>query len=458
VPGYEVLGELGRGGMGVVYRARQVALDRVVALKMVLAGCHAGPDELSRFRAEARAVARLSHPHVVQIHEVGEAGGLPFLSLEFVEGGSLAERLRAGPMAFPEAARLVAGLARAVEAAHRRGIVHRDLKPANVLLAPDGTPKITDFGLAKHLQGDSQQTASGAILGTPSYMAPEQAAGKRGKVGPAADVYSLGAILYELLTGRPPFQAATALDTVIQLTEEEPVPPRKLRPQAPRDLETICLKCLEKEPTRRYASAGALADDLRRYLDGEAILARPPGPWGRLHRWAARQPALAATLAGLALFYGNHLLCLTVLHVPGEGGFFHWFVTGLLVAWALGAWFFQWLVQRRGWAEAGTFAWSGMDVVLYTLLLWQADGPRSPLVVGYLLLAGAAALRFRVRLVWFVTGLSLVCYLALTFDAYARRPQMTVPLYHTFLFTLNLAMMGLVLHLVLRRSRVSAAG
>jgi serine/threonine-protein kinase len=468
VPGYEILGEVGRGGMGVVYRARQVALDRVVALKMVLAGRHAGPEDLSRFHAEARAVAQLSHEHIVQIHEVGDAGGRPFLSLEFVEGGSLAERLQAGPLVFAVAARLVADLARAIHVAHKRGIIHRDLKPANVLLVsePSGPdtpigqliPKITDFGLAKHLHRDDKQTVSGAIMGTPSYMAPEQAAGQRNQVGPAADIYSLGAILYELLTGRPPFQAATTLDTVLQLTTEEPVPPRKLRPQVPRDLETICLKCLEKAPARRYARARDLADDLQRYLHGEPIVARPLGPWGRLRRWATRQPALAATLAGLALFYGNHLLCLCVFDVPGEGGLFHWFVTALLVVWALGASYFQRLVQQRGWATVGTFAWSGMDVVLYTLLLWQADGPKSPLVVGYLLLAGAAALRFRIRLVWWVTGLSLVGYLVLTGDAYLRRPDTAVQPYQTVLFVINLTMMGMILHLVLRRSRGPTAG
>ncbi|HEV3262371.1 MAG TPA: serine/threonine-protein kinase, partial [Gemmataceae bacterium] len=272
IAGYEILGVLGRGGMGVVYQARQVKLRRLVALKMILAGQHAGPEQLARFRAEAEAVARLQHANIVQIHEVGEHDGQPFFSLEFVEGGSLAHKLAGVPEPPAQAARLVETLARAIEAAHQRGIIHRDLKPANVLLTADGTPKITDFGLAKHLQDEPAVskgepgvstagglTATGAVLGTPSYMAPEQAAGKAGEMTAAVDIYALGAILYELLTGRPPFRAATVLETLEQVRTVEPVPPSRLQPKVPRDLETICLKCLEKEPGKRYPSAQELA-------------------------------------------------------------------------------------------------------------------------------------------------------------------------------------------------------
>jgi hypothetical protein len=306
VPGYEILGELSRGGMGVVFKARQVSLKRVVALKMLRDGVLAGPGELARFRREAEAVARLQHPHVVQIHEIGEAEGRPFFSLEYVEGGSLAQKLGGTPLPSRQAALLAEPLARAVHAAHQRGIIHRDLKPANVLLTADGQPKITDFGLARHLDADPGQTPSGAVVGTPSYMAPEQAGGKARQAGPAADVYALGAILYELLTGRPPFRAATPLDTVLQVMSEEPVPPSRLQPKVARDLETICLKCLNKEPDRRYASAADLADDLHRYLGGQPIRARPTPVWRRALKWAKRRPALAAlgvvsAAAGLAL-------------------------------------------------------------------------------------------------------------------------------------------------------------
>ena len=296
VPGYEVLGELGRGGMGVVYRARDTRLNRLVALKMILAGAHAGAAELARFRSEAEAIAQLSHPHVVQIYEVGEHSGLPFFSLEFCDGGSLDKKLGGVPLAPAEAARLVELLARALHAAHHKGVVHRDLKPANVLLTADGTPKVTDFGLAKRRDA-AGATASGQVMGTPSYMAPEQAEGKGKAVGPTADVYALGAILYECLTGRPPFRAATPLDTILQVVAEEPVPPRSLNAQVDRDLETICLKCLNKEPQRRYDSAASLADDLERWLRGEPIQARPSTAWERAVKWARRRPAAAVLIA-----------------------------------------------------------------------------------------------------------------------------------------------------------------
>jgi tetratricopeptide (TPR) repeat protein/tRNA A-37 threonylcarbamoyl transferase component Bud32 len=298
VPGYEVLGKLGEGGMGVVYKARQVSLNRVVALKMILAD--AGPRHLERFRSEAEAVARLHHPHIVQIYDVGEAEGRPFFSLELVAGGSLAARLAGAPQPPREAAQLLETLARAVHAAHERGIVHRDLKPANILLTRDGQPKVTDFGLAKRLDVERGQTQQGEILGTPPYMAPEQVMGKVREVGPPVDVYALGAVLYEMLTGRPPFRGETPVDTVLLVLSEEPIPPRRLQPKVPPDLETICLKCLQKRPRKRYASALDLADDLRRFLGGEPIRARPVPAWERALKWARRHPGRAA-LAGTAL-------------------------------------------------------------------------------------------------------------------------------------------------------------
>jgi tetratricopeptide (TPR) repeat protein len=300
VHGYEIQGELGRGGMGVVYLARQMRLDRLVALKMIRAGAHAGPQERQRFRAEAEAVARLQHPNVVGVFEAGEADGCPYLALEYVAGGSLADRAKEMPWQPRAAAELILTLARAVHAAHERGIVHRDLKPANVLLAEDGTPKVTDFGLAKRLDAP-RQTQSGAILGTPAYMAPEQASGQGKVVGPAADVYALGAILYELLTGRPPFLAQTQLDTLLLVCNQDPVPPSVLQPRLPRDLETICLKCLRKEPGKRFASAQDLADDLGRFLAGEPVRARPTPAWERAAKWVRRRPALAALLAVLVV-------------------------------------------------------------------------------------------------------------------------------------------------------------
>jgi serine/threonine protein kinase len=295
VPGYEILGELGRGGMGVVYKARQVALNRLVALKMVLAGGHAGAVARARFRREAEAAARLQHPNIVPIYEIGEAAGRPFFSLEYVEGGSLDQKSGGAPLPARSAAELVEGLARAIHHAHQAGIVHRDLKPANVLLSADGTPKVSDFGLAKLLE-EQGPTLSGDILGTPSYMAPEQAAGKK-DIGPASDVYALGAILYELLTGRPPFRGEDHLETLAQVCSQEPVPPRDLQPKVPRDLETICCKCLQKRVAARYATALELAEDLQRFLRHEPIRARPVTALEKLWRWARRHPVPAGLLA-----------------------------------------------------------------------------------------------------------------------------------------------------------------
>jgi serine/threonine protein kinase/Tfp pilus assembly protein PilF len=324
IPGFEILGELGRGGMGVVYKARQLRLNRVVALKMVLAGEHAQTEKLARFLTEAEAVAQLQHPNIVQIFEVGQHAGLPFCALEYVEGGSLSQKLQGSPLPPGDAAYLIETLARAMHAAHERGIIHRDLKPANILLAVSGqhsavsqekgepaarlraesflltaVPKIADFGLAKRVDGGAGLTRSGDIMGTPSYMAPEQAAGQGKAVGPAADIYALGAILYELLTGRPPFKAATAVETIVQVVDDEPVAPRRLQPKTPRDLETICLKCLRKQPLKRYASALALADDLSRFQEGEPILARPATAWEKVGKWARRKPA-TASLVGVS--------------------------------------------------------------------------------------------------------------------------------------------------------------
>jgi hypothetical protein len=308
--------------MGVVYKARQVGVDRLVALKMLRTGAQAGDEELQRFLVEARVVASLQHPNIVQLYEIGLQQDCPYFSMELAEGGTLADRLGGRPQPFRTAAQMVLTLARAIHVAHQSGIIHRDLKPANILitapvstnshvrhmerelgLQPDfypGTPKITDFGLAKRLHTDGGQTESGMILGTPSYMAPEQAEGKSREVGPTADIYALGAILYEMLTGRPPFTAESPLETVLLLFQTEPVSPSRLQPKIPRDLETICLKCLHKEPARRYASAEELANDLQRFLTGESILARPTSLREKAWKWMRRRPALA-TLAGCSV-------------------------------------------------------------------------------------------------------------------------------------------------------------
>src|SRR5579872_779703 len=284
---YELLAELGRGGMGVVFKARELALNRLVAIKMILPGALPDDTELQRFRTEASATAHLHHPNIVTVHRVGVQEGRHFYSMDLIEGSSLAQRVAEGPLPGREAARHLAAIARAIHHAHQHGILHRDLKPANVLLDADGRPHVTDFGLAKQFTADTGQTRTGALLGTPSYMAPEQAEGRK-DLGPACDVYGLGALLYELLTARPPFRGETPLDTLLQVIETEPVPPRRLNPKVDRDLETICLKCLAKAPGQRYASAAALADDLERYLDGTSIQARSFNVLDRLARTLGR--------------------------------------------------------------------------------------------------------------------------------------------------------------------------
>ncbi len=302
IPGYEVHTVLGVGGMGVVFKARQLGLNRTVALKTAMAGAYAGAHERERFQREAESVAALRHPNVVQVYDIGESNGNPYFTMEYVEGGSLAEKLSGTPLPARDAAALMAALAGAVQAAHASGIIHRDLKPANVLLTADGTPKISDFGLARRLSGEAGLTRTGTALGTPSYMAPEQARGKPGEVGPAADTYSLGAILYETLTGRPPFRAESAAETVHQLHTQDPVPPSRLNSRTPRDLETICLKCLSKEPRQRYATAGDLNDDLNRFLRGDPITARPEGLVRRAVRAVRRRLALSVGVVSGVLF------------------------------------------------------------------------------------------------------------------------------------------------------------
>jgi serine/threonine-protein kinase len=304
---YEVLEVIGKGGMGVVYKARDLQLNRLVALKMIRASLQDDAEQLQRFLTEAEAVAQLQHANIVPIFEIGRCKGLPYFTLEWVPGGSLAHKLKAGPLPAATAARLLEQVAQGIQAAHQRGIVHRDLKPDNVLLAEDGTPRVADFGLAKRVEVDDGGTVTGVVLGTPSYMAPEQAGGKNRQVGPASDVYALGTILYEMLTGRPPFKAATVLDTLLQVRNDEPAAPSLLQSKVPRDLETICLKCLRKEPEKRYLSAAALAEDLQRFQRGEPIQARPVGRVERTWRWGRQHPAQAGLVAAgvLALVLGT---------------------------------------------------------------------------------------------------------------------------------------------------------
>lgn len=303
IPGYEVLSRLGQGGMGRVFKARHLGLRRMDAIKMVTVG--ASPHLITRFMDEARAIARLKHPNIAQVYDSGEVDGQPFYAMELVEAGTLAQKLLRQPQEARWSARLIMTLAQAVHYFHQHGIIHRDLKPSNVLMEAEGEPKIADFGLVKNIGSDSQNTETGDIIGTPSYMSPEQASGMVKSIGPASDIYALGAILYECLTGRPPFQTPDGMQTLMLVITEEPVPPSKLVPKLPKDLNTICMKCLEKQPGRRYATAQALADDLVRFMEGESIIARPVGRVEKTWKWCRRRPAWAALiLVGLLSLVG----------------------------------------------------------------------------------------------------------------------------------------------------------
>jgi eukaryotic-like serine/threonine-protein kinase len=398
VSGYEILGPLGQGGMGIVYKARQLGLDRFVALKMVSAAGRLSADVRARFFAEARAVARLRHPDIVRVHEVGEADGVTFFSMEFVEGGSLADELDGKPRPPQSAAALLRTVARAVDYAHRQGVVHRDLKPANILLAADGTPKLTDFGIAKHLDAPEGLTRTGEIVGTPSYMAPEQASGETSRVGPTTDVYALGVILYELLTGRPPHRASDTLETLLLVRSQEPVPPRRLVPGIPRDLEAICLKCLEKDPASRYATAAELADDLDRHLRGEPVVARAATPLDRLfdalgrseHDRQLRPWGTAVLLLGPAM--GLPTMGITGLAVWAPHQVKYLFAVGIVVVLASLATAF-WLRRYRQPSGTGSAVRQFVailvghvlavgSVLVVSPLLFDSGNPLDPLKAG----------------------------------------------------------------------------
>ena len=441
---FELLEEIGRGGMGVVYRATQLSLNRVVALKMILPGRLASAIDLSRFRAEAEAAAKLKHPHIVSVHEVGELDGQPFFSMPLIEGTTLAKRLTDGPLLAREAAELLVPICRAVAAAHRHGILHRDLKPSNMLIDHEGRPYVTDFGLAKRLVGHvsnvpeskhvenvvhgeqlNSLTASGAILGTPSYMAPEQAAGQRGEVGPASDVYSLGAILFAMLTGRPPFQAASAVDTILQVLEQDPIPPRVLNPDADPDLELIALKCLQKPSDLRYATADALADDFQAFLNHEPISARS-GHFSQIISRVFRETHHAVVLQNWGLLWMWHAVVIFAMSVLTNVLLLcdvksRWVYPGLWVV-LLGIWAACfWSLRRRAgpitfverqiahtWAGS-MIASTGLYVVEWTLGLDVLSlSPVLGLISGMVFLVKAAILsgRFYFQAVaMFLTGI-----------------------------------------------------
>jgi hypothetical protein len=410
VPGYEVLGELGRGGMGVVFKARQISLNRVVALKMILAGQLASAGDVQRFRTEAEAAAQLDHPHIVPIYEVGEHQGQPYFSMKLVEGAGLGEHLGRLGREPKAGARLVAAAARAIHHAHQRGIIHRDLKPANILVDSSGEPHVTDFGLARRVEGGSGLTQTGAIVGTPSYMAPEQAGGKK-QLTTAVDVYALGAILYEVLTGRPPFRGETPLDTLLAVLERDPDRPRALNPQVDRDLESICLKCLARDPQQRYGSAEALAADLERWLTGEPLTVRPPSLLTLLRFWMRQNFGAAGWAVVVGLLFGLFFAVLS------------WVRAGDLLFGPSATYAYQHLPHLdRPWLMAFTRSippwvhivihWTGI-ILLSTLgliiaVLFRPKNRVADVTAGALAAFVFAATLFTISLAWYIPVLAAV--------------------------------------------------
>ena len=448
---YEVLEEIARGGMGVVYKARQVSLNRVVALKMILAGQFASAEDIRRFLTEAEAAANLTHPNIVPIYEVGQHEGHHYFSMRLIEGRSLADLRKDAAWKMDEgreAARLMAKVARAVQCAHQQGVLHRDLKPGNILVDADGEPQVTDFGLARQMTQDSSLTLSGAVLGTPSFMAPEQAAGKNKELTAAADIYSLGSILYYLLTGQPPFAAESLLDTLAQVLSGEVILPRMVNPRVSRDLEQICLRCLAKAPGLRYASAGALAEDLEKFLRNEPVAVRAGGTleWFRL--WIRREPALASHLLALGTCAAISDINFRVAqHMTSAR---HFQILAVLGLWAVVSALCQWGLKQHRWSALASFAWSGADALLLTAVIYLAQGLNSPLIALYLALIALSGLWFRSAVVGLTTALAMLGYGVLLSADAARSGWQVQSSWH-LLFCVAMAITGLVVAYLVHR-------
>ena len=443
---YELIEEIDRGGMGVVFKAKQPQLERLVALKIIRSGELAGPDELKRFRSEAEAAAKLSHANIVQIFEVGQVGGLVYFTMPFIDGQTLAKRMAAEPLSVEEAVRLVYRLCLAIQYAHNEGILHRDLKPSNVLVDNNLHPIIIDFGLAKFAQRESDLTTTGQILGTPAYMAPEQASGRGHQAEWSTDVYSLGAILYFLLSGQPPFTGPTAFDILWQVMDREPPAPSKLNRKVSRDLDYLCSRAMAKKPAERYSSAAAMAADLERYLKHEPIDLPHYSIARRLATWWRRSPILVSHVCGI----GTTAAITLPAHLAKVSNSQTSYQLILLGCWLIACFALQWLVFRARFRDIGCLAWATVDVILSTWLICNAEEPRTLLLIGYPMMIGASALFYRTRWVIYMTSICTVGFLFV--KLFTDDPSLS-RIDFSAIYVSGLLVIGLTMHSMIRRVR-----
>ncbi len=446
---YKILGELGRGGMGVVYKGVQKDLDRVVSIKVILSNRLLAWKNVLRFRSEAKAAASVRHSNIVGIYETGKVLGQHYIAMEYIEGESLARRNRMNPLSTEEAIRVVARVARAIAHLHAKNIVHLDLKPSNILIDPTGQPFVTDFGLARGLGGRGIGKDTEAISGTPCYMAPEQAKGDESEIGPLCDVYGLGAVLYELLTKSPPFKSEDAFETLVKVIEEEPQPPRSISPEIPKTIEKICLRCLEKDPEKRYASANDLADDLDRFLAGDIVESTATSLPDLIKCWIRRNPALSSHLIVLSFFMGIELLWYHLFKIRTAE--YHYTLLSILTLWVFTSIGLDGFLKKPKFEKAARLLWAAADVIFLTAALLNNGGITSHLLILYPILLAASGLWFQINLVWTVTVITLFSYGFLIGHAHFFRPEIEIHFDHHIVFLASIFSIGFLISLLVRR-------
>ncbi len=446
---YKILGELGRGGMGVVYKGVQKELDRLVSIKVILSNRLLSWKNVLRFRSEAKAAASVRHPNIVGIYETGKVLGQHYIAMEYIEGESLAKRNRANRLSTEEAVRVVSLVAQAIAHLHASNLVHLDLKPSNILLDQDGQPYVTDFGLARGLGGRGIGKDTEAISGTPCYMAPEQAKGDESEIGPLCDVYGLGAVLYELLTGAPPFKNDEPFETLLKVIEEEPRAPRSIAPNIPKTLEKICLRCLEKAPEKRYPSAEELANDLDRFLAGDVLESTATSMTDQIKCWLRRKPALASHLIVLSFFAGIEFLWYHLFKIRTPE--YHYTLLSILSLWIVSSVGFDAFLKKPKFERTARLFWAGSDVLFLTAALLNNGGITSHLLILYPILLAASGLWFQIHLVWATTGITLLSYGFLVAHAYFSDADIQIHFDHHIVFLASLFSIGFLIALLVRR-------